>query len=424
MPSNNQKKPELLSPAGSTDKMAAAFSYGADAAYIGTKNFSLREGASNFTLDEYRQSIESAHKNKKKIYLAANIIFHDKHFNEFRDFMKEIATLPPDGIICSDLGAISYTREKYPEIPLHISTQANTTNSESVKFYKKIGASRIILARELNIDEIKAIRDSTDLEIETFVHGAMCISYSGRCLMSNYFTNQSIRRNGERASSQKKEGTRDANLGDCSQSCRWEYFLVEKTRKNDMLPIEETAQGTSILSSKDLNLSAHMKELISAGIDSFKIEGRMKSLYYTSLVTKVYRNAIDNAIKGIEPDLKILSELEKVSHREYTTGFYFSENKALLPVTNPGYIKGCLFLGYVTEITEPGKAWARSMNRILAGEPIEVISPESPDFILEKYKLFIDGIETSVVQANTEFNIEFDASLIAGKWSILRKLSL
>jgi len=412
---------ELVSPAGSPEKLKFAVAYGADAVYLGAKSFSLREGAANFTLEELNDGIRYAHACGKKVYLASNIFFHDRHFSSFKDFLSEIHSIGLDGIVISDIGAVSYVREKYPELPVHISTQANTTNSESAKFYEKLGVKRIILARELGIEEIHSIREHVSIELEAFVHGAMCISYSGRCLLSNYLTNGSVYRPGDKPLAMRREKTRDANLGDCAQSCRWEYYLVESTRKNSYLPVEESEYGTSILSSKDLNLSARLDRLMQAGINAFKIEGRMKSLYYVSNVTRVYRHCIDSFVSGLAPEPSILVELDKVSHREYTTGFYFDENLSLSPTAGSGYIREFTFLGYVLEKSGPKSVYVRAMNRIDRKKPIEIIGKKFPDRKLKRFVFQMDGRHVDTVHTGNEFILSWEEGVELDNFDILRQ---
>jgi len=402
-------KYELLSPAGSLEKLRFALAYGADAVYVGAKSFSLREQATNFTLSELATAVDIAHKQGKKIYLAANIFFHNRHIKPFQDFVREIAPLGLDGMIVSDIGMIAWLREHYPEIAIHVSTQANTTNVESCRFYERLGVTRIVLARELSLEEIREIRDAVSLELEGFVHGAMCMAYSGRCLLSNYFTNPSIYRPGEKFSPGKTERVRDANLGDCAQSCRWEYYLVEKNRQNQLIPIEETEYGTAILSSKDLNLAWHLQDLMNAGIQSFKIEGRMKSIYYVANVTRVYRLVIDALSAGRFPEPSWMEELEKVSHREYTTGFYFSHNE-LLQVSNPAYLREYTFLAYVKGKGEKG-FFSQSMNQIRRDMVIEAIFPDGRNHRLEGVRFLVNGEERDLIQPNQEFEIVCNVSL-------------
>lgn len=392
---------EIVSPAGNFEKMKFAFAYGADAVYVGVKSFSLRDQATNFSLEELANAISYAHHLGKRLYIATNIFFHNRHLLPFQAFISEIASLKVDGLIVSDIGMISWLREHYPDIPIHVSTQANTTNMQTCRFYEKLGVKRVVLARELSLEEIKEIRENVSLELEAFVHGAMCISYSGRCLLSNYFTNPRIYKRDEKFSPGKTIRTRDANLGDCAQSCRWEYYLVEKTRQNQMLPIEESENGTAILSSKDLNLASHLDHLMKAGITSFKIEGRMKSIYYVANVTRVYRHCLDAFLQGKKPLPEMLNELFKISHREYTTGFYFPHNESL-QVTDPTYSREYTFLGYVKE-KNGNEARCQSMNQIHTDRPIEIIFPDGRNKQLSEYTFFVDGKRRDIIQPNEEF---------------------
>lgn len=412
---------ELLAPAGSFDKLTFALEYGADAVYVGGKSFSLREGAANFSPEDLSRAVDTVHGRGKKIFLTSNIFFHDHHWDDFRPFLHELSPLGLDGIILSDIGAIDYVREKYPELPVHVSTQANTVNSVTVRFYEKLGVSRVILARELSLNEIRTIRQNTSLELECFVHGAMCIAQSGRCLLSNYFTNAALSREGEKTGLRKDSKTRDANLGDCSQSCRWEYSIIESSRRNQPLPVEENEHGTSILSSKDLNLSLYMRELIDAGINSFKIEGRMKSVYYVGLVTGAYRHAIDMAIEGKSPRPEVVEELEKISHREYTTGFYFGHNLALAPTKSGGYLRDYTFLAYITEMLSGNRARVRAMNQILTGSPIEVVVPQSGAGQISAYRLIKENMVVDKIQPNDDFILEWDDPVELKAYTLLRR---
>lgn len=399
------KKAELLSPAGDFTKMKFAIHYGADAVYGGIKNFSLREGATNFDFEELKNAVEYAHNKGKKFYLTLNIFFHEKDLHEFKSIVKDIIDTEVDALIVSDIGIVHYLREKYPEVPLHISTQANSLNSETVAFYEKLGIKRVVLARELTLEEIRIIREKSSIELETFVHGAMCIAYSGRCLLSNYFTNPSLYRPGKKPSAIKNEKARDANRGDCAQACRWEYYIVESTRREDALPIiVEDNLSTTILSSKDLNLAPFLDLLMDAGIDSFKIEGRMKSSYYVANVTRVYRKCIDNIVNGLPLDLNFIEELNYVSHREYTTGFYFEENKMAAHTTDKGYIRNYIFLGYIVEEIEEGKYLCKASNQINNPEELEIISPQD-NIMLRKF-YFTDlkcEKKLTLIQPNEEF---------------------
>lgn len=407
---------EILSPAGSFDKMRFAFAYGADAVYVGAKSFSLREQATNLTIEELAEAVNYAHQRHKRIYLTTNIFFHNRHIQPFQEFVREIAPLGVDGLIVSDLGMITWLREHYPEISIHVSTQANTTNKETCRFYEKLGVRRIVLARELSIEEISEIREAVSLELEAFVHGAMCVAYSGRCLLSNYFTNPRLYKVGEKFSPGKTVRTRDANLGDCAQSCRWEYYLVEKSRQNQMIPVEETEHGTAILSSKDLNLAAHLDRLMKAGINSFKIEGRMKSIYYVANVTRVYRHTLDAFQRGEKPSLAILAELERISHREYTTGFYFPHNESL-QVTDPAYVREYTFLAYVKEVRE-NETVCQAMNQVRSDQTIEVIFPGGRNERLCCEHFFVGGEKRNLVQPNEEFVLK---GVVLEPFAILRE---
>ena len=303
---------ELLAPAGDLEKLKYAFTYGADAVYLGGKNFSMRANAGNFTIDEIRQGADFAHERGGKVYVTINISGRNNDFKEIGNYVKQLDNAGVDGVIAADPGIIMTIRDTLPNMKISLSTQASTTNYKSVEFWKRNGVNRIVLARELTFEDIKEIcaNKPEGMEIETFVHGAMCISYSGRCLLSNYLTD------------------RDANRGECAQPCRWKYSLVENTRPGEEYPIEEYDEGSFIFNSKDLCLINHIHELIEAGVDSFKIEGRMKSIFYVSTVVNAYRNAIDSYEKNkqsYKPDPSLYEELTKVSHRQYTEGFYFGK---------------------------------------------------------------------------------------------------
>ena len=305
-------KVELLAPAGSLQKLKYAIQYGADAVYIGGEAFSLRVAAKNFSTDEIKDGIAYAHELGKKVYITANIIPHNDDLKEFPAFVKEVSDMGADAIIVSDLGTFSIVREVAPNLDIHISTQANNTNYMSAKMWYSLGAKRVVLARDLSFKEIEEIRDNIlpENEIECFVHGAMCVSYSGRCLLSNYLTH------------------RDANKGACSHPCRWKYYLMEEKRPGEYMPVFENDRGTFLYNSKDLCMVQHIPDLIKAGITSFKIEGRVKNELYVATVVGAYRRAIDSYYAdpdNFKVDADILEELEKVSHREYTTGFYYNK---------------------------------------------------------------------------------------------------
>jgi len=308
------QKVELLAPAGSLAKLKYALIYGADAVYIGGEEFSLRVAAKNFTTEEIKEGIKFAHDMGKKVYITANIIPHNKDIKEFPDFVKEVYEMGADAIIISDPGMFKIAREVAPELDVHISTQANNTNYQSAAFWHSLGAKRVILARELSFDEIKEIRDNipSDLEIECFVHGAMCISYSGRCLLSNYMAQ------------------RDANMGACAHPCRWKYSLMEEKRPGEYMPVFENERGTYIYNSKDLCMIEYIPQIIESGITSLKVEGRVKNELYVATVIKAYRKEIDayyNNKENYKINPENLAELEKISYRGYTTGFFNDKPK-------------------------------------------------------------------------------------------------
>lgn len=350
---------ELLAPAGNYEKMVTAFTYGADAVYMAGKKFGLRAFAGNFDNDEMEKAIKYAHSIGKKVYITLNILAHEGDFEDLGDYVKYLEDLNVDAVLVSDIGVMDYIRQYAPKLTLHISTQASILNSYAIKTLVRLGAKRIVLARECSIEEIKKIRANIpdDIELEAFVHGAMCISYSGRCLLSNYLTG------------------RDSNRGECVQACRWEYCISEKNRMDDKYPIQEDERGTYILNSKDLNMLAYIKELAAAGVCSFKIEGRMKSPYYVANVVNAYRRAIDN-IDNLTPELiaSLNEELAKTSHRKYTTGFYFgAEDKECLESSYP--VQTHEFMALVVDDFDGEKAVVEMRNRFKLGDELEVLSP-------------------------------------------------
>ena len=360
---------ELLAPAGNFDKLATAVHFGADAVYFAGKMYGLRAFAGNFDDDEIVKAMEYLHERGKKGYITLNIVAKNSDFQQIDKFLQLLVDAKVDGVIVSDVGMIYYLRKNFPQLNVHVSTQANVNNIYSAKFFADMGVTRIVLARELNLNQIKEIASSLKgkVEIEAFVHGAMCISYSGRCLLSNYMTG------------------RDSNRGACVQACRWNYTIRE-VNKTEEYPIEEDQRGTYILNSKDLCMIKHLKELEEAGICSLKIEGRMKSDYYVASVVNAYRRALENKNK-----IEVLEdELEKTSHRRYTTGFYFdSDDKEFLETSMP--IQTAEFIAKVVENSQNGKVKVEMRNRFKIGDELEILSPT--DSFLKKIK--IDSIENS-----------------------------
>lgn len=402
------KKPELLAPAGSLSKLKIAITYGADAVYVGGEEFSLRVAAENFSAEDLKEGVRFAHERGKKVYLTANIIPHNEDIDEYEEFLKEYLGAGFDAIIVSDLGMFQLTREIAPELEIHVSTQANNVNFKSAESWYKMGAKRVILAREMSFDEIAEIRRRTpaELELEAFVHGAMCISYSGRCLLSNYMTN------------------RDSNLGACSHPCRWKYHLMEETRPGEYMPVFENDRGTFIYNSKDLCMLEHIDKLIESGLDSFKIEGRVKTEYYLATVVKAYRDAIDVYFDDPEhfsADPRWLEEIKKVSHRDYTTGFFFGKpdgNEQNYKTSS--YIRNYELLGIVEGYDErTGLLSVVQKNRFFKGSEVEFLRPEG-DFV----KLTIQYMEDengeelevanrpqSVARIKTDFPIARDSMM-------------
>lgn len=364
------KKVELLAPAGNLEKLKMAILYGADAVYIGGQRYGLRASADNFSFEDMQEGIKFAHERQCKLYVTVNIIPHNQDLVGLPEYIKQLDELGVDALIVSDPGIFSIVRKVAPNMEIHISTQANNTNYSSANFWYELGAKRVVVARELSLEEIKEIDTMTPegLDIEAFVHGAMCISYSGRCLLSNYMTG------------------RDSNKGDCSQSCRWKYHLVEEKRPGEYYPVYEDEKGTYIFNSKDLCMIEHIPQLIEAGIYSFKIEGRMKSSFYVATVVSAYRKAIDAYMANPENykfNPEWLEEASKASHREYTTGFYF--NKTTGEDQNydtSSYVRDYDFVGLVLEYDKQTKmAKIQQRNRMIVGDEIEVASPNQDYFV-------------------------------------------
>lgn len=362
------KKPELLAPAGNLEKLKMALIYGADAVYMGGKSFGLRAFSDNFEENELEQGIAFAHSLGKKAYITVNIFPHNDDLPALPDYIRTIADMGADAIIVSDLGVFRIARQIAPTLPIHISTQANSTNWSTVEFWQELGASRVVLARELSLSDISLIRKKVDIELEAFIHGAMCMSYSGRCLISNYLT------------------SRDSNRGECAQPCRWKYHVMEESRPGEYLPVYEDERGTYIFNSKDLCLISHLPELMDSGLDSFKIEGRMKSVHYVATVIKVYREAIDSYYKDSNTfhiNQEWLNELQKVSHREYTTGFYFNKTTEQDQIyASSSYIQTHDFIGLVKEYNSAtGMAVVEQRNNMKIGEEIEIMQPGKENFV-------------------------------------------
>lgn len=354
---------ELLSPSGDMERLKLAVKFGADAVYVGGEMFGMRTNPSNFDNEQLKQAVDLVHKNNKKLYLTCNTLPRNDEIEFLPEYLKYAAQIGVDALIIADMGVLSLAKKYAPDVDIHMSTQVGIVNYECANALYDMGAKRIVTARELSLDEIKTIRDKTNpnLEIETFVHGAMCMSFSGRCILSDYMVG------------------RDANRGDCAQPCRWKYHLVEETRPGQYFPVNQDDKGTYIFNSRDLCMIDHISELDRAGIDSFKIEGRAKSEYYTAIVTYAYRNAIDEYIaagrpENFIPSQWILDEMEKMSHREYTNGFNFGPIEKGQVLDTGGYIRNwdvCAL--YISQ--NNGRLTVSQRNRFYQGDELEVVEP-------------------------------------------------
>lgn len=362
------KKPELLIPASSLEVLKTAVVFGADAVYIGGEVFSLRAKSKNFSMEDMREGIAFAHTHGTKVYVTAHILAHNGDLDGVEEYFRELKAIGPDALIISDPSVFQIVKEICPEIEIHISTQANNTNYRTYRFWHSLGAKRVVSARELSMDELRELRANIpeDLEIETFIHGAMCISYSGRCLLSSYFTG------------------RDANQGACTHPCRWKYAIMEETRPGEYLPVYENERGTYIFNSKDLCMIEHIPELVEAGIDSFKIEGRMKTALYVAVVTRTYRQAIDDYLKDEALYRSRMDyykeEIAKCTYRQFTTGFFFGKPDHDTQIyDNNTYIKAYTYLGLIGEDRGDGFYGLEQRNKFSVGDTIEVMKPDGRD---------------------------------------------
>ncbi len=399
------KKIELLAPAGDINKLKTAVEYGADAVYLGGESFGLRKASKNFSMEDIKWATDYLHERGKKIHVTLNIIPHNHDMEGVEDYIKDLYEIGVDALIVADPGMFMKVKEVAPDFPIHISTQGSVTNVETVKFWQKLGAERVVMARELSLEEvadiIKEVGDS--IEVETFAHGAMCMSYSGRCLLSNYMTG------------------RDANMGDCAQPCRYKYHLVEEKRPGEYFPIEEHDEGTFIMNSKDLCMIEHIDEMIEAGIASLKIEGRVKSEYYLATVIRSYRMAIDAYYRDSENykyDPSLLEEIKKVSHRDFTTGFFFGQaNENSQVYKDNSYIRGYDFVGIVLDYDEDTKiATIEQRNRVFVGEEIEIFGPGVKHFDYKIEKM-LDDKDREIDVANKAkqiFKIKIDQPIKKG----------
>ncbi|HAX52930.1 peptidase U32 family protein [Muricomes intestini] len=403
------RHPELLIPASSLEVLKTAVNFGADAVYIGGEAFGLRAKAKNFSMEDMRLGIEFAHKHDVKVYVTANILAHNQDLEEVHEYFQELKEIKPDALIIADPGVFDIAKEVCPEIERHISTQANNTNYGTYNFWYRQGASRVVTARELSLEEIRELRANIpeDLEIETFVHGAMCISYSGRCLLSNYFTG------------------RDANRGACTHPCRWKYSVVEETRPGEYMPVYENERGTYIFNSKDLCMIEHIPELLESGIDSLKVEGRMKTALYVATVARTYRKAIDDYKQDPELYRKNMSwYLEQISnctYRQFTTGFFFGKPDETTQIyDNNTYVKEYTYLGIVGG-EKAGLYQLEQRNKFSVGEKIEIMKPDGSNIEAEVRRIVNENGESQESAPHPKQVLRIELSEKARWGDILRR---
>lgn len=403
------KKPELLIPASSLEVLKTAVIFGADAVYIGGDAFGLRAKAKNFSPEEMKEGIKFAHEHGVKVHVTVNILAHNYDLDGVDRYLHELKELKPDALIIADPGIFMKARKICPEIDIHVSTQANNTNYETYKFWYELGAKRVVAARELSLNEIKEITEKIpeDLEMECFIHGAMCISYSGRCLLSNYFTG------------------RDANHGACTHPCRWKYAVVEEKRPGEYLPVYENDRGTYIFNSKDLCMIEHIPELVNAGVDSCKIEGRMKTALYVATVARTYRKAIDDFFESEEKYRENMpwykEQISKCTYRQFTTGFYFgkpSDETQIYDVNT--YVNEYIYLGIVNEIDNRGYAKIEQRNKFSVGDEIEIMKPDGTDVKVMVKAMYTEDGESVESCPHPKQVLYVELSEPAEKYDILR----
>lgn len=404
------RQTELLVPAGSLEVLKIAVIYGADAVYIGGEVFGLRAKAKNFSMEDMKEGIEFAHAHNVKVYVTANILAHNYDLDGVREYFNELKSVRPDALIISDPGIFTIVREVLPDMEIHISTQANNTNYGTYNFWYKLGAKRVVTARELSLAEIKEIRANIpdDMEIETFIHGAMCISYSGRCLLSNFMVG------------------RDANRGECTHPCRWKYSLMEEKRPGEYFPVYENERGTYIFNSKDLCMIEHLPDLIEAGIDSFKIEGRMKTALYVATVARTYRKAIDDYMESPDKYRENMSwyldQISDCTYRQFTTGFFYNKPSEDAQIyTNNTYLKDYTFLGIVGDTDENGLYCIEQKNKFSVGERIEVMKPNGDNIEVTVKRIVNDDGENMESCPHPLQSLHIDLGIKLERYDVLRR---
>lgn len=404
------RTPELLIPASSLEVLKTAVIFGADAVYIGGEAFGLRAKAKNFSMEDMKEGIEFAHAHGVKVYVTANILAHNRDLAGVEAYFRELREVHPDALIIADPGVFTIAKRVCPEIERHISTQANNTNYDTYLFWHELGAKRVVSARELSLEEIREIREHIpeDMEIETFVHGAMCISYSGRCLLSNYFTG------------------RDANQGACTHPCRWKYAVVEETRPGEYMPVYENERGTYIFNSKDLCMIEHIPEILEAGIDSLKIEGRMKTALYVATVARTYRKAIDDYKKDPKLYKKnmpwYLDQISNCTYRQFTTGFFFGKpDEASQIYDSNTYVKEYTYLGIVGEKNEEGLYRIEQRNKFSVGETIEIMKPDGSNISVQVRRIVNENGEEQQSAPHPKQVLYLDLGVEMDQYDILRR---
>ena len=404
------RTPELLIPASSLEVLKTAVIFGADAVYIGGEAFGLRAKAKNFSMEDMKEGIEFAHAHGVKVYVTANILAHNRDLAGVEAYFRELSEIHPDALIIADPGVFNIAKRVCPEIERHISTQANNTNYDTYLFWHELGAKRVVSARELSLEEIREIREHIpeDMEIETFVHGAMCISYSGRCLLSNYFTG------------------RDANQGACTHPCRWKYAVVEETRPGEYMPVYENERGTYIFNSKDLCMIEHIPEILEAGIDSLKIEGRMKTALYVATVARTYRKAIDDYKKDPKLYKKnmpwYLDQISNCTYRQFTTGFFFGKPDEVSQIYDSNtYVKEYTYLGIVGEKNEEGLYRIEQRNKFSVGETIEIMKPDGSNISVQVRRIVNENGEEQQSAPHPKQVLYLDLGVEMDQYDILRR---
>ena len=402
------KKIELLAPAGNLEKLKMAIIYGADAVYLGGKEYGLRASAGNFTIEEIKEGIEFAHKHRAKVFVTVNIFAHNRDLDNLPGYLRKLERVGVDGIIFSDPGVWRISQEINSKLELHLSTQANTTNWASSLFWEEHGVQRLVLARELSLEEIREIREKVKLELEIFVHGAMCISFSGRCLLSNYMAG------------------RDANLGECAQPCRWNYALVEEKRPHQQYPIFEDERGSYIFNSQDLCLIRHIPELINAGVNSLKIEGRMKSIHYVATIVQAYRKALDAYYadpEGYVFNDSWYEEILKVSHRDYTTGFLFGKPKPEAHnYETSAYIRNYDFVGLVLAYdADSGIATVEQRNNFRIGDEVEITGPQTELYVQQVAQMLDEEGKILEVAPHPQQIVRLKVDRPVRPWDMVRR---